>query len=130
LDTRRKYLFSWQELLRKIHSTLKIYSTPPYLMYVSYIYFTCLLRLIWQKKFIQNMKDFVKESWRFQILATPEIQVPIWLIDAYWSGNKKIQLNSKIFKINGKTSKRLSWKGFDWWFFFSWFFKKNIGGEK
>ncbi len=71
-----------------------------------------------KKNSFENMKDFAKRKLMFSRLATPEIQVPIRLIDAYWSGNKKFQLNSKIFKINGNNSKRLSWKGFDWWFFF------------
>lgn len=88
LDMRWKYWFGWQELQSKIHSTPKIYSTPPtYLIYVSYI--LRLLRLIWQKNFIWKYEGLCERKLMFLKLATPEIQVPIRLIDAHWSGNKK-----------------------------------------
>ncbi len=98
LDTRRKYLFGWQELLWKIHSTPKIYSSPPpppLLIYVSYI--LRLLRLIWQKNFIRKYEGLCEKKLTFSKLATPEVQVPVWLIDAYWNGNKNFQLKKVKF---------------------------------
>ncbi len=81
------------------------------------------------KKFHSKYEALCERKLTFSELATSEIQVPIWLIDVYWSGIFFFQQNSKIFKINGKTLQEVELKGFRLViFFFWWFFISTLGG--
>jgi len=103
---------------------------PPLLIYVSYI--LRLLRLIWQKNFIRKYEGLCEKKLTFSKLATPEVQVPVWLIDAYWNGNKNFQLKKVKF------SKSMARPPRGWVervligdiFFWMVFFPLTLGGKK
>jgi len=131
LDTRWKYLFGWQELLWKIHSTPKIYSSPPPSSNICLVHFT-------------SPPSYMTKKFHSKIWRTLWKKVDVFETSNSWSPSSRMAYRcllkrkqkfstkkSKIFKINGKTSKRLSWKGFDWWYIFlDGFFSPYIGGKK
>jgi hypothetical protein len=67
LDTRRKYLFGWQELQSKIHSTWKIYSTcpTPHLSNICLVHFTAPPSYMTKKIHSKIWWTLLKESWCF-----------------------------------------------------------------
>jgi len=97
-------------------------STQPHLSNVSRSFYVS--SVFYDKKIHSKYKGLCERKLTFSELATSEIQVPIWLIDVYWSGIFFFNKIVKFSKSTTRPSKRLSWKGFDGWFlfYFWWFF--------